>query len=1303
MKNLTPCLAAALVAACGNRSEPSQQSAALISDGAHSGRAGFYFLPPLVAQPRATGTFDPAFAPRITVRDLATGTTVATFESPAISVDPVEQQYRVNWDTGRTSLDSTHTYRIEVWLYTFVVGFADVDVVDSGKQLKNVDTDEYIALLDGRTLPIKFRLDRGVIDDLIPRVFVFLSPLVDGFTAGNGSATFSASLPNLSLTCTLNGADVPCSVGTPLTWSSLGDGSTLRLEVSPISNDTGIPGPKKIATAIVDAVAPSVENLSIVDGSILGPSMVLQFSSSDATAAFACTLDISGPYEPCAPGVPVGVILPDGNVEWRIVATDPVGNQTISLRSFNVDAVGPIFDLALTRVPVDAACPASTAATEIQFQAADRSPPVTYLCSLDAGAARPCSEVSPMEGAFRWAHLAAGSHSLRVIAFDRFLNPSAWPLELTFAVDRQPPALHAEIIGVPTGQGHVATSGGAGLGEIHLSATETAHLPVALTLCEIHSTGPTHACACADESASGDGTFWVCRFANLSDAHNLHQAAMTAQDSCGSVNETVAITDPWLVDSTPDRIEFVDLVAGPGGAVKHRGSAGPEGDIVRPPATVQFAVHDDAVDEFDSSAAPLLRQCTIDSDWPANCPEAVALDIATEGPHTFTVSFSDAVGNPSVPARFVFYVDRTAPGATLGNVLNSAGDEGPCVGRPGCEGCVSATGLPVTDHDGRIAFSADEPPSTVPDFVTFTCSLAKDGSSLPGDNECVFEDGRLQTGASCAANCIPTNAPWNGTGYQYSGLGSGTYVFTLTAVDGVGNQTTRTTTFVVDGTAPVLTYISPPAPRGGTRDEGIVPAFVGVETVGTFQADADASTNPVDYTCTIDGIATTCGSQSGNLTYVIPASASEGQHTAHVSAVDCAGNVNRGTDQSFQLDRDAPQEVARPVVLQSTPLADGRVTFSFSVRDAISNIATLTCSIDGTLDPACSASPRTTALAPSLPTTGGSYAGTASIAELSAGEHVLTYTAMDAFGHTLNGAPLTFLVTHGEDTGWVALFGQDFDEDRDWALSLPIRTDDAIGPILGNILMRSKAASFTLRPFRILRVVSTATTAASVGHSALDICERFWAVRGSLCDCSSAAVAANNACIQTAELTIPNSAGNAAATLRAAMRGYDAILIADLNNSTLATAVANDAAWLQALQTPLTSADPMPGTGAHVSGGIIVVLDGPGSNTWRTLGAGPGNLLHVSASEAASRPPTGPDVAERDCLDAAFDDVASIASGPLDSYWMPENAAAYSISDGETDTTALFVASTPPGAWKPILLLRRFGVTPMGACVERAH
>jgi hypothetical protein len=138
-----------------------------ISDQAHGdGIPGFYFLPPLV---KATtyGVNKRGLSPVVKIEELAPGTRgiIATFTTisgtfgPTIKVDSFEH-YQVNWDTKPSRLDPKLTYRIHVWLENFELGFADVDVVEPGSEIKNVQTSEHIPLLDGRTLPIKFRIQQ---------------------------------------------------------------------------------------------------------------------------------------------------------------------------------------------------------------------------------------------------------------------------------------------------------------------------------------------------------------------------------------------------------------------------------------------------------------------------------------------------------------------------------------------------------------------------------------------------------------------------------------------------------------------------------------------------------------------------------------------------------------------------------------------------------------------------------------------------------------------------------------------------------------------------------------------------------------------------------------------------------------------------------------------------------------------------------------------------------------------------------------------------------------------------------------
>lgn len=156
------------MSACGSSENTTQtrvDASALISDQAHNGGTpGFFFLPPMV---RATtyGVYRPGLAPVVTIEELAPGTRgiIATFTttsgtSGARVEDDGVDHYQVNWDTRLFALDPTLTYRIHVSLENFELGFADVDLVASGSELKTVATNESIPLLDGRTFPIKFRI-----------------------------------------------------------------------------------------------------------------------------------------------------------------------------------------------------------------------------------------------------------------------------------------------------------------------------------------------------------------------------------------------------------------------------------------------------------------------------------------------------------------------------------------------------------------------------------------------------------------------------------------------------------------------------------------------------------------------------------------------------------------------------------------------------------------------------------------------------------------------------------------------------------------------------------------------------------------------------------------------------------------------------------------------------------------------------------------------------------------------------------------------------------------------------------------
>ena len=171
---LIACLA---LAACAGEDDLGTGQEALISDQAHNGGThGFYFLAPTVPwAPRPAGVFEPRVAPvvRIDRIDPVTGMTLA----PVVTFDTEHRvhgakvrrntrrgHYLVRWRTDDFNLSASATYRIRVLVDGRQLGFADVDVVRSRHELRNVDTNQFVPLKQNSTLPIRFRIETRAVD-----------------------------------------------------------------------------------------------------------------------------------------------------------------------------------------------------------------------------------------------------------------------------------------------------------------------------------------------------------------------------------------------------------------------------------------------------------------------------------------------------------------------------------------------------------------------------------------------------------------------------------------------------------------------------------------------------------------------------------------------------------------------------------------------------------------------------------------------------------------------------------------------------------------------------------------------------------------------------------------------------------------------------------------------------------------------------------------------------------------------------------------------------------------------------------
>jgi hypothetical protein len=145
-----------------------------ISDAQHGGgNPRFRFLPPMAPAMTQSGSFDASQSPIVDICVLRNGAcatpSVATFTSTSgtggqtVRVDASGQHYVVNWNTGAFALDLNATYRIRVRVVNTLLGYGDVRLVANGSAAKNASTGDDIVLVDGRTLPIKFRIDQGAV------------------------------------------------------------------------------------------------------------------------------------------------------------------------------------------------------------------------------------------------------------------------------------------------------------------------------------------------------------------------------------------------------------------------------------------------------------------------------------------------------------------------------------------------------------------------------------------------------------------------------------------------------------------------------------------------------------------------------------------------------------------------------------------------------------------------------------------------------------------------------------------------------------------------------------------------------------------------------------------------------------------------------------------------------------------------------------------------------------------------------------------------------------------------------------
>src|SRR2546423_1692241 len=316
---LTVLLSVAACASSDRPTGPQSRPEFNISDAVHEGGTPvFYFLPPMVARPTFSGTFDSGIStlnPQIALCDVTNGTDTncgradgtpavivfTTASAPRITLDSATTQYHVNWVTKGPAFLAGHTYRVHVTAGASgarrELGFADVLLTSTPGQARNVASGDLIVLNDGATLPIHFRIETGIPGSLA------LSASTASVAVGNADV-ITGSVADL------HGAPL---AGATVAWTVATTPATGVADATqPLNPTSG--QPSRAGTPATTSRAGTTPGTATVSAASAGLSALMSVTVSQPTAA---AIAASGPTSQSAPAgtavaSPPAVIVRDG-------------------------------------------------------------------------------------------------------------------------------------------------------------------------------------------------------------------------------------------------------------------------------------------------------------------------------------------------------------------------------------------------------------------------------------------------------------------------------------------------------------------------------------------------------------------------------------------------------------------------------------------------------------------------------------------------------------------------------------------------------------------------------------------------------------------------------------------------------------------------------------------------------------------------------------------------------------------------------------------------------------------------------
>ena len=290
-----------------------------ISDATHSGgglasNRDFFFLPPMVKNPSGStywdaGAFNANLRPTVEIcassaatEDMISASACAALPILTATVSVVDEHYKVNWQVPSTA---TKYYRMTIMVGSTRLGYADIATGANMAEVKSLASDEVIALMDGRTLPIKFRIERYALCS-VPGVGPCTSASADisttPITVSTGTPTADPSGISTSAGVTIPAQGGSSAIPVTVTLATCADlsaalrrrtvGSCISVTTSPAL--TGLSNP---ATVFICEVGFGAYGLTPADEA------AIRMYRSDAAG-----IAVLAPAPACKPGSPGGLL-----------------------------------------------------------------------------------------------------------------------------------------------------------------------------------------------------------------------------------------------------------------------------------------------------------------------------------------------------------------------------------------------------------------------------------------------------------------------------------------------------------------------------------------------------------------------------------------------------------------------------------------------------------------------------------------------------------------------------------------------------------------------------------------------------------------------------------------------------------------------------------------------------------------------------------------------------------------------------------------------------------------------------------